>query len=389
MLSISPKNTVIVLVVSILVVIVCFSFKGGLEAAEQVGSDWSRGVVEYASLEGHEQGIVSAVFSPDGRYLTLGNKDFHANIWDASTGKSLALLEGFNSWSVSIAYSPDGRFLATEDYEKVRLWKVPSGESFSVLNECSGPLAFSPEGDYLVTEYKTSEGEYQIKLWSFPSCEFKKTVETAHEKIIRHIAWNPDGILFASSSDDGTLKLWNGASGELVRKIQVEGKVGLFSFSPDGRYLAAICGKDPGSFFEPAVVMLWEVSTGKLVVKIEGFDKGLEPITFSPDGKYIATGERKSGGAKASLWEVTSGKLVRTFEGHKYWVSKLAFSPDGRFLATGSADEMTLWDVSTGEKLQVITAATKGLTCIAFSPDGTCIATTSTDNTAKLWRAKE
>lgn len=368
--------------------LVCLLLVVNLEAVEPTGSGWSKGIVEFANLGGHEQGLVSAVFSPEGRYLTLGSKDFHVNIWDVSSGNSLAKLSGFNSWPATVAYSPDGQYLATEDYDKIRLWKVPTGEPFSVLSECSGPFAFSPDGNHLVAKYKPSEGGYQLKIWSFPACELKKTL-TAHDKLIKHVAWSSDGKLFASSSDDGTLKLWNGESGELVRQMEVEGKAGLFSFSPDGSYLAAICGSDPSSFFKPALVMLWEVSTGKLVTKIEGFDKGLEPIAFSPNGKYLATGERESAGAKASLWEIPSGKLIRTFEGHIYWVSQLAFSPDGLFLATGSANEMTLWNLSTGEKIGTVKAATEGLTCIAFSPDGTCIATTSTDNTAKLWRARE
>lgn len=368
--------------------LVCLLLTGNPVSAEPTGSDWSKGIVEFANLGGHEQGVVSAVFSPDGRYLTLGNKDFHVNIWEVSSGNSLVELDGFNSWPITVAYSPDGQYLATEDYNKIRLWKVPTGEPFSVLSECNGPFAFSPDGNHLVAKYKPSEGGYQLKIWSFPTCELKKTF-AADDKPIKHVAWSPNGNFFASSSDDGILKLWNGETGELVRQMEVEGKAGLFSFSPDGSYLAAICGSDPSSFFKPALVMLWEVSTGKLVTKIEGFDKGLEPIAFSPDGKYLSTGERESAGAKASLWEIPSGKLIRTFEGHVYWVSQLAFSPDGLFLATGSANEMTLWNVSTGEKIGTVKAASEGLTCIAFSPDGTCIATTSTDNTAKLWKVRE
>lgn len=387
MTSTSLRNAARVSAGLMLVVFVCVSSLGMGKAG--MAPDWSKGAVEYATLEGHKQGIKSAVFSPDGRYLTLGNKDFHANIWEVSSGKSLALLEGFNEWPVNVAYSPDGRFLAAADYNKVRLWNVPSGDSFAVLEKCGRTFAFSPDGSSLVTNYKPFDGLSQLKLWAFPSGELKKTVEAVHEKSIRYIAWNPEGNLVASCSDDGTLKLWDGESLKALRTIQGQGKVQFFSFSPDGRYIAAISGEDPGDFFKPAAVMVWKVSTGKLATKIEGFEKGLEPIAFSRDGEYLVTGERKRNGAKASFWEIPSGKLLRTFEGHKYWVSKLAFSPDGRFLATGSADEVTLWGVSAGEKLWTITAATQGLTCIRFSPDGACLVTTSTDNTAKLWRVKE
>jgi len=367
----------------------CFWPQMGLCAAQQAGPDWSQGAVEVAVLEGHKQGIVSAVFSSDGKYLTLGNRDFHANIWDVSSGKSLALMEGFNQWPGCVAFSPDNQFLAAGDYGKVRIWKVPSGDAFSVIEEAGALFAFNPDGKLLATTYKPFREKSQLKLWAFPSGELESAAETAHEKIIKQLTWSPDGSMLASSGDDGTLKLWGGKSCDLIRTIKIEGKPGVFSFSPDGQYLAAIVGEDPGSFLKSAVVMVWDVETGALATKIEGFENGLEPIAFTPDGKHLATGERSQSGAKASLWEVSSGKLVRTYEGHKHWVSKLAFSPDGRFLATGSADGFTLWNTETGEKLQTVTAHTQGLTSLVFSPDGACLATTSMDNTAKLWRIKE
>ncbi len=368
---------------------ICFLMQTELHAAPQAGPDWSKGAVEYAVLEGHKQGIVSAVFSPDGKHLTLGNQDFHANIWDVASGKSLAQMEGFNQWPGCVAFSPDSQFLAAGDYGKIRIWKVPTGEAFSVIEEAGALFAFSPDGEHLATNYKPFREKSQLKLWAFPSGELETLAESAHEKRITQITWSPDGSMLASSGEDGSLKLWDGKSCGLIRAIEIEGKTGLFAFSPDGRYLAVISGEDPGSFLKPAVVTLWEVETGKLATKIEGFDNGLEPIAFTPDGKHLATGERSQIGAKASLWEVASGKRVRTFEGHKYWVSKLAFSPDGRFLASGSTDGFTLWNTETGEKLQTVTAHTQGLTSLVFSPDGACLATTSMDNTAKLWRIKE
>jgi len=386
-MSLSKKSAANFLVLAALPV--CFLLQTGLHAAQQAGPNWSKGAVEYAVLEGHKQGIVSAVFSPDGKYLTLGNRDFHVNIWDVSSGKSLALMEGFNQWPGCVAFSPDNQFLAAGDYGKVRIWKVPSGEAFSVVEESGALFAFSPDGKLLATTYKPFREKSQLKLWAFPSGELEAAAKAAHEKRITQITWSPDGSLFVSSGDDGTLKLWGGKSCDLIRTIKIEGKPGVFSFSPNGQYLAAIAGEDPGSFLKPAVIMVWNVETGKLVVNIDNFEKGLEPIAFSPDGKYLATGERSTRGAKASLWEVPSGKCVRTYEGHKHWVSKLAFSPDGRFLATGSADGFTLWNTETGEKLQTVIAHSQGLTSLVFSPDGACLATTSTDNTAKLWRIKE
>jgi WD40 repeat protein len=153
-------------------------------------------------LEGHKQGIVSAVFSPDGKYLTLANRDFHANIWSVSSGKSLALLKEFNEWPGCVAFSPDSQFLATGDYGKVRVWKVPSGESFSVFEEAGALFAFSPDGRFLATG---SADEFT--MWNTETGKKLQTI-TAHTKGLTCIAFNPDGTCLVTTSMDNTAKLW-------------------------------------------------------------------------------------------------------------------------------------------------------------------------------------
>jgi WD40 repeat protein len=344
---------------------------------------FSQGFVEYATLPGHKQGVIEAVFSPDGKYLSLSNKDFHVNIWDVSTGKSLAMMDGFNEWPAQVAYSSDSKLLLTSGYEKMKIWEVPSGKSYKVISKVEEPFALSPDGKYLVGKFKPSDGAYQLKLYSFPSGELVETIGDAHEKMIRCVRWSPDGSVFASSSDDSTIKIWEGTTGKLVKKISAGNKVGLFELCPEGFLIAAIVGEDPGSFFKPAEVLVFKVASGELIKKIEGFSKGLEDLSFSPDGKYLVTGER---GPKASLWNVETWELTRTFDGHKYWVSHVSVSPNGKYLLTGSADEFTLWNIEKGEKIKSAVAAGQGLTSVVFSPDGRVIATTSTDNTVKLWK---
>jgi WD40 repeat protein len=349
--------------------------------ASQSGGDWSAGYEVIATLNGHEQGIVGAVFSPCGKYITLANKDFFLNIWDAATGKSVASIDGLNSWPQYVAFSPDGAVLAAGDLKKVRLWKVPSGEDLMVLEGGEGPIAWRPDGARLAAKLKSSSAGYQLKLFGFPGGELMATSAAAHEKLVRHVSWSPDGGTLASSSDDGTLRLWGGNTLAEVRVLQGEGRVGRFLFSPDGTYIAAISGEDPGSFMKPAAVLVWEVDTGKQVLKIDDFKKGLGSICFSPNGKTLATGDR---GNRARVWAVPSGAMVKEFADHKYWVSGLAFSPDGRFLAATTADEVVMWDVEGGKKLWSLVAASQGLTSVAFGPHGSRLVVTSTDNTAKV-----
>ena len=55
------------------------------------------------------------------------------------------------------------------------------------------------------------------------------------------------------------------------------------------------------------------------------------------------------------LWDVASGECLQTLEGHSHWVSSVSFSPDGKKLASGSGDNtVKLWDVQSGQCLQTL-----------------------------------
>ena len=147
------------------------------------------------------------------------------------------------------------------------------------------------------------------------------------------------------------------------------------SFSPDGRYLAT------GSTDNTA--KLWEATTGRVVRTFQGHDDWVRPVSFSHDGRYLATGSTDK---TAKLWEIATGREVRTFRGHDFWINSVFFSPTGRYLATGSSDKTArLWETSTGRQVRTFRAHKDGVTSVPFSPDGRYLATGSGDKTAKLW----
>lgn len=77
---------------------------------------------------------------------------------------------------------------------------------------------------------------------------------------------------------------------------------------------------------------------------------GVLSVSFSPDGKILASGD---GDGTIKLWRVSDGSLIKTWKGHRKWVfSKwvfsVSFSPDGEILASGGLEEIKLWEVSDG-----------------------------------------
>ncbi|ELS32234.1 MULTISPECIES: WD40 repeat domain-containing protein [Pseudanabaena] len=144
------------------------------------------------------------------------------------------------------------------------------------------------------------------------------------------------------------------------------------AFSPDGKTIAS------GS--NDKTIKLWNLE-GKELRTLIGHRNGVWSVAFSPDGKIIASG---SSDYTIKLWNL-EGKELQTLTGHSNWVESVAFSPDGKIIASGSSDlTIKLWNLE-GKELRTLTGHSNIVMKVAFSPDGKTIVSGSDDKTIKLW----
>jgi len=147
------------------------------------------------------------------------------------------------------------------------------------------------------------------------------------------------------------------------------------TFSPDGKMLAS--ASDDGT------IKLWEVISGKLRATAQNEIRQDYFVAFSPDGKLLATTARFE---TFNLWDVTTGQKKAKF--YPDLVTSVAFSNDGALMAVGGRhNPLTLWDMKTGLEKAALKGHDEPVQSVVFNNDGSVLASGSWSGRTKSVQA--
>lgn len=381
--------------------------------------DGKTGVVK-GILKGHDEAVMCAVFSPNGKTLATGSTDKTIKLWDVETAKELATLKGHKNWVFALAFSHDGKTLVSGAYDKtVKLWDVNSGKEQGTIEAHRGAVravAFCPDDKIIAS----GGSDRLVKLWNVTDRELKSSLK-GHESAVRCLSFNSNGKVLASGGEDGSVKFWNPETGKEINsaKKASEAEVTALAFAGE-RTLISACAD--GTIFQ------WDSTTGEMIGALAGHSGGvsglavvadgtelistgadgilkrfrqdgagpirlfaghtgvIQCVSFSPDGqRFVSCGNWPEGDKTLRIWNVQKGTEVMKIDVPAQ-AAMVLYSPNGKHIASTCGNgNIYLWDAKTGEQVRIFKGHQSGVGGLAFNGDGSRILSSSVDKTARVW----
>lgn len=358
-----------------------------------------------------EQIVLTALAKdPHQRYESVqGFADALEQASRLSIGTTICTYTGHSGKSVSAVWSPDSKYIASVSFDHwwensiVQIWNATDGKQVHSYQIDDQPIGIYLAWISSIPQVASVKGE-AVRIINILS-EYDLNNFHCDFGFIHDLTWSPDGKFIATllASEDGNL--YEGYDGYSIGTIEVRdtstgGIVGRYSlsedsgpppfaWSPDSTRIAFV----PRSS-EEGEISVWRVTSNSEVLSYRSQFGPVGHIVWSPDGKFIATGGNKM----VRVLNAFTGDEVLTYLGHSQWVAAIAWSPDSQNIISASNNRSSvngeyedsivhIWNASSGENTYTYRSQFGPVVSIVWSPDGKRIAITLGDGKVQIWRA--
>ncbi|MGE3181773.1 MAG: WD40 repeat domain-containing serine/threonine protein kinase [Phycisphaerae bacterium] len=357
---------------------------------------WNARTLEpLAVLHGHERAIWSVRYSVDGSRLATASEDNTIRIWDATTNGGPDVLSGHQGFVSALAFSADGKMLASAGWDQsIRLWDLTTRAQRRVVPveaKVVTAVSFSTDqrflawvGDHHLCAMDLKTGAHIAPIFPAAEAVTIKSLDFFRDEPCVALPWT-----FRQEGVD----VWNVATNSVstISPARLSTKH-VSNVSANGQFAIGVIGdkaltdvrsaqRDSGSTLS---VIDLQANTA---VNISRFS-GPFSLSTSTHGEPLLAARSATNLTSVEIWNLADKRQVGALIGHTDEVYAITFSPDGRRIATAGRDSLRLWDSQSFTEMVQLRGHSSFIWALAFSPDGSTLASGSGDNTVRLWIAE-
>uniref|UniRef100_A0A3Q1GUT1 Apoptotic protease-activating factor 1 n=1 Tax=Acanthochromis polyacanthus TaxID=80966 RepID=A0A3Q1GUT1_9TELE len=355
----------------------------------------------------HQGSIYSACFSHDGTKIASCGASKTLKVFRSTSGEKLTEIQAHDDEVLCCAFSPDDHLLATcSTDKKIKVWsaeramllRVFEEEHEEQINHCQ----FTNTIKRLLLATCSNDDYMNVKLWNLNKPSSQNTM-FGHFAPVSHCCFSPDDSYLSTSSNDGTVKLFQVSSAnewktinvrDLVAENDEEVLVKCSTWTGDGKRV--ICAVRNA-------VLVFDVETSDMLLEIR--TSRLSTVQYCdacPTTNLLAIAFSNY---TVELWDLEANKKMADCSGHLSWVQRVQFSPDGSQLLSCSDDQtvrvsvcddstsdhqlvdiLSVLELPSGKLLANLLGHTKTVLHCQFSQNGQMLITSSEDTTIRVWR---
>ncbi|BFZ59860.1 TOR complex subunit lst8 [Saitoella coloradoensis] len=302
--------------------------------------------------------------------LVTSGYDHTIRFWEALSGICSRTIQHPDSQVNRLCISPDKRYLAAASNGHVRLYDINSANtnpiaSFDGHTGNVTAVNFHVDGKWMVT----SSEDGTVKIWDTRAPSVQRNYD--HKVPVNDVAIHPNQGELVSCDQGGSVRIWdlgeNACTHELVPEEDTP--IRSVTVATDGSMLVA--GNNRGNCYVWKMNNASDITSLQPHTKFRAHNKYLTRALLSPDTKHLAT---CSADTTVKIWSTESSeggagfKLEKQLQGHQRWVWDCAFSADSAYLVTSSSDHVArLWELSSGETIRQYNGHHKAATCVALN----------------------
>lgn len=328
-----------------------------------------------------DEGAVTVAFAPDGKSVVVGYGSGHVRIWDIATGKFVREFAKLTSGIRFLAFDATGTRLVIEDLDHtLRVFDAADGTEIlrrplPVIGEFGGIMAVSPDLSRAV--FATQDAVGALGGWDYWYDVNSGETRSELAPNIGCAAFNADGTRIATGNTGGAIAVWEWDAEAPLITTESGSRLYDITFAPDDELLA--------SAHEDGTVRLWDSHTLQLVRTLTGHTQRVWNVDFSPDGTLVASASTDK---TVRIWETAGGKLLSLLRGHESGVRNAAFSPNGDLLATHAQDGLVkIWNTQSRADWIQLTLPNL-VSSLAFDSTGDRVVAGSYDGGFMIWDAR-